>query len=62
MPIKKSITDGYLVCLDDGKHFSSPKRYLAVLGSILPLGTQVTVTPPAPAPSKTTGKTIRLYN
>ena len=32
VPIKKSITDGYLVCLDDGKRFTSLKRHLTVLG------------------------------
>ena len=32
VPIKKSITDGYLVCLDDGKHFTSLKRHLTKLG------------------------------
>lgn len=28
VPIKKSITDDYLVCLDDGKRFKSLKRHL----------------------------------
>lgn len=35
---------------------------LAALGPVLPRGTQVTVTPPGPAPSKTTRKTIKLYD
>jgi predicted transcriptional regulator len=30
--IRKSITPGYLVCLDDGKKFKSLKRHLATLG------------------------------
>ena len=35
---------------------------LADLGPILPLGTEVTVTVPAPRPTKTVRKTIRLYD
>jgi predicted transcriptional regulator len=30
--IKKSVTDDYLVCLDDGKKFKSLKRHLSALG------------------------------
>lgn len=30
--IKKSITDDYLICLDDGKRFKSLKRHLSRLG------------------------------
>ena len=30
--IKKSVTDDYLICLDDGKKFKSLKRHLAQLG------------------------------
>ena len=30
--IKKSVTDDYLICLDDGKKFKSLKRHLATLG------------------------------
>ncbi len=32
VPIRKSITDDYLVCLDDGKRFTSLKRHLSTLG------------------------------
>ena len=32
VPIKKSITPEYLICLDDGKKFKSMKRHLAQLG------------------------------
>ncbi|QGM99945.1 MucR family transcriptional regulator [Methylocystis parvus] len=32
VPIKKSITPDYLICLDDGKQFKSLKRHLAALG------------------------------
>ncbi len=32
VPIKKSITPDYLVCLDDGKKFKSLRRHLAGLG------------------------------
>ncbi len=30
--VRKSITDDYLICLDDGKRFTSMKRHLALLG------------------------------
>lgn len=29
VPIKKSITPEYIICLEDGKHFKSMKRHLA---------------------------------
>ncbi len=32
VPLKKSITPDYLVCLDDGKKFKLLRRHLAVLG------------------------------
>ncbi len=32
VPIKKSITPDYLVCLDDGRKFKLLRRHLAVLG------------------------------
>ena len=32
VPVKKSITDDYIVCLDDGLKFKSLKRHLATLG------------------------------
>jgi predicted transcriptional regulator len=32
VPIRKSITPGFLICLDDGKKFKSLKRHLSVLG------------------------------
>ncbi len=32
VPIKKSVTDDWIVCLDDGKKFKSLRRHLAVLG------------------------------
>ncbi len=32
VPIKKSITPEYLICLDDGMQFKSLKRHLATLG------------------------------
>ena len=35
---------------------------LADLGPLLPRGTKVVVATPAPAPAKTTRKTIRLYD
>ena len=35
---------------------------LADLGPLLPRGTKVLVTAPAPAPAKTTRKTIRMYD
>ena len=30
--IKKSVTPGYIICLDDGRRFKSLKRHLATLG------------------------------
>jgi len=32
VPVRKSITPGYLICLDDGKKFQALKRHLASLG------------------------------
>ena len=32
MPVKKSVTDDFIICLDDGKKFKSLRRHLAVLG------------------------------
>jgi len=32
VPIRKSITPDYLICLEDGRHFKSMKRHLAGLG------------------------------
>ncbi len=32
VPVAKSITPAYLICLDDGKKFKSLKRHLASLG------------------------------
>jgi predicted transcriptional regulator len=32
VPVRKSITPGFLICLDDGKKFKSLKRHLASLG------------------------------
>ena len=32
MPIRKSITPDFLICLDDGKRFKSLRRHLAGLG------------------------------
>jgi predicted transcriptional regulator len=32
VPIRRSITPDYLICLDDGKKFKSLKRHLATLG------------------------------
>lgn len=32
VPVNKSVTDDYLVCLDTGKRFKSLKRHLATLG------------------------------
>ena len=32
VPIRKSITPGFLICLDDGRKFKSLKRHLASLG------------------------------
>ena len=28
VPIKKSVTPGYIICLEDGKHFKSMRRHL----------------------------------
>lgn len=36
-------------------------RGLAALGPILPIGTKVTVTPPAPPPARTPRPVIRLF-
>ena len=32
MPVKKSITDDYIISLEDGRKLKSMKRYLATLG------------------------------
>lgn len=32
MPIRRSITPDFLICLDDGKRFKSLRRHLAGLG------------------------------
>lgn len=32
VPIKKSVTDEYIICLEDGKKFKSLKRHLKILG------------------------------
>ena len=32
VPIRKSVTPEYLICLEDGKHFKSLRRHLAALG------------------------------
>jgi predicted transcriptional regulator len=32
VPIRKSITPDYLICLDDGRRFKSLRRHLALLG------------------------------
>jgi predicted transcriptional regulator len=32
VPIRKSITPDYLICLDDGRRFKSLRRHLATLG------------------------------
>lgn len=32
IPVRKSITPDYLICLDDGKQFKSLRRHLALLG------------------------------
>ena len=32
VPVRKSITPDYLICLDDGRKFKSLKRHLASLG------------------------------
>lgn len=36
VPIKKSITDEYLICLEDGKQFKSLKRHLRTKYSLTP--------------------------
>ncbi|MNT69858.1 Transcriptional regulatory protein ros [compost metagenome] len=32
VPIKKSVTPDFIICLDDGKKFKSIKRHLSTLG------------------------------
>ena len=32
VPIRKSVTPDYLICLEDGKHFRSLRRHLTALG------------------------------
>jgi predicted transcriptional regulator len=32
VPIRKSVTPDYLICLDDGKRFKSLRRHLTMLG------------------------------
>jgi predicted transcriptional regulator len=32
VPVRKSITPGYLICLEDGKHFKSLRRHLTLHG------------------------------
>lgn len=32
VPIRKSITPDYIICLDDGKKFKSLRRHIAILG------------------------------
>jgi predicted transcriptional regulator len=32
VPVRKSVTPDYLICLDDGRKFKSLKRHLASLG------------------------------
>jgi predicted transcriptional regulator len=32
VPIRKSVTPDYLICLDDGRKFKSMRRHLAILG------------------------------
>lgn len=32
VPVKKSVTDDYIICLEDGKKFKSMKRHLRGLG------------------------------
>jgi predicted transcriptional regulator len=32
VPIRRSVTPEYLICLEDGKHFKSMKRHLRVHG------------------------------
>ena len=36
VPIRKSITDDYLICLEDGKHFKSLKRHLQTVYGMTP--------------------------
>jgi predicted transcriptional regulator len=36
VPVKKSMTSDYLVCLEDGKHFKSLKRHLRVQYNMTP--------------------------
>src|SRR4051812_33252230 len=36
VPIKKSVTPDYIVCLEDGKHFKSMKRHLATKYEMTP--------------------------
>lgn len=36
VPIKKSITDDYLICLEDGKKFKSLKRHLSTAYNMTP--------------------------
>ena len=36
VPVKKSITPDYIVCLEDGKHFKSMKRHLATKYGMTP--------------------------
>jgi predicted transcriptional regulator len=32
VPVRRSVTPGYLICLEDGKHFKSLRRHLTLLG------------------------------
>ena len=36
VPVKKSVTPDYIVCLEDGKHFKSMKRHLATKYGMTP--------------------------
>lgn len=36
VPIKKSVTPDYIICLEDGKHFKSMKRHLMTKFSMTP--------------------------
>ena len=36
VPVKKSITDDYIICLEDGKQFKSLKRHLAAHYNLTP--------------------------
>ncbi|RYG94172.1 MAG: MucR family transcriptional regulator [Alphaproteobacteria bacterium] len=36
VPVKKSVTPEYIVCLEDGKHFKSMKRHLATKFGLTP--------------------------